>query len=262
MFASRWHSPPKPGSVLSCVDRHVQRRRAGRRRGCPARRPRARPTRTPSSSPAATRSSSVVLPAPGRAHQVDHRHAGAVEVVAVGARDRVVGVERVLDDPDLRPVHRAPRLHRADLEVPPDLRKLPGAPRPRSAATAARSARARACCMTSPPSTLSSDVRSDQRAATPRAATASSSAARTGAESSPTSSSSSPRHHASRLAADDERARRQPARARGRARAPSPGPCRARRARPASVVELGLDHVERSRRARRAAMASRSTTAS
>ena len=36
----------------------------------------------------------------GRAHEVDDRNARAVEVRAVGARDRVVGVERVLDDPD------------------------------------------------------------------------------------------------------------------------------------------------------------------
>ena len=35
MFASRWHSPPKPASVLSCVDGHVQRTRAGRRRSEP-----------------------------------------------------------------------------------------------------------------------------------------------------------------------------------------------------------------------------------
>ena len=42
-----------------------------------------------------------------RAHEVDDAHAGAVEVGAVGARDRVVGVERVLDDPDLRAVHRS-----------------------------------------------------------------------------------------------------------------------------------------------------------
>ena len=40
------------------------------------------------------------------AHHVDHRHAVAVEVVAVGPRDRVVGVERVLDDPDLHAMHR------------------------------------------------------------------------------------------------------------------------------------------------------------
>src|SRR4051812_18704571 len=56
------------------------------------------------------------------AHQVDHRHRFAVEVVAVGAGDRVVGVERVLDDSDLRPVH----LHPLYLEVALDLGPLPG----------------------------------------------------------------------------------------------------------------------------------------
>ncbi len=43
----------------------------------------------------------------GRTHEVDHAHVGAVEVVAVGPRDRVVGVERVLDDLHLHPMHAA-----------------------------------------------------------------------------------------------------------------------------------------------------------
>jgi hypothetical protein len=41
----------------------------------------------------------------GGAHDVHDRHARAVEVLAVGAGDRVVGVQRVLDDPDLDAVH-------------------------------------------------------------------------------------------------------------------------------------------------------------
>ena len=40
-----------------------------------------------------------------RAHDVEDRHAVAVEVVAVGPRDRVVGVERVLDDPHPHAMH-------------------------------------------------------------------------------------------------------------------------------------------------------------
>ena len=100
MFASRWHSPPKPAPVLSwvtgtCSEREpvgveraldvaLEHARRARRRG------RAAP------APAAT-----VLPAPGAPIRFDDAHAGAVEVVAVGPRDRVVGVERVLDDPDL-----------------------------------------------------------------------------------------------------------------------------------------------------------------
>ena len=56
-----------------------------------------------------------------RAHEVDDGHAGRVEVGAVRARDRVVGVEDALDDPDLRAVH----LHRPDRQVPPDLRQPP-----------------------------------------------------------------------------------------------------------------------------------------
>ena len=45
------------------------------------------------------------LPRPRRAHQVQDRDALAVEVGAVGRRDRVVGVEGVLDDPHLDAMH-------------------------------------------------------------------------------------------------------------------------------------------------------------
>ena len=45
------------------------------------------------------------LARPRRAHQVDDGDAVGVEVGAVGAGDRVVGVQRVLDDPDLHAVH-------------------------------------------------------------------------------------------------------------------------------------------------------------
>ena len=124
MLASRWHSPPKPLPVLSWTTGtcsvgepvgveaalHVALQHADAH---------AVGTGAPS-----TRSSSVVLPAPGRAHQVDDRHAGAVEVVAVGPRDRVVGVQRVLDDPDLHAMHAAPPRPRS---TPPPARR----PRPR-----------------------------------------------------------------------------------------------------------------------------------
>ena len=43
MFASRWHSPPKPGAGVQLRRPARAARRAGRRRACPARRPRARP---------------------------------------------------------------------------------------------------------------------------------------------------------------------------------------------------------------------------
>ena len=88
MFASRWHSPPKPESVLSWTTGTC-------RRGDPVGVHAAlhvaleHPDAEAVEVRAAPRSSSVVLPAPGRAHQVDHRDAGAVEVVAVGAGDRL-----------------------------------------------------------------------------------------------------------------------------------------------------------------------------
>ena len=88
---------------------HVQVRRGGRRRGTPRRRPPARRRAGRRGGPDApsTRSSSVVLPAPGALMTLSDRHAVAVEVRAVGARDRVVGVQRVLDDPDPHAVHPA-----------------------------------------------------------------------------------------------------------------------------------------------------------
>ena len=108
MFASRWHSPPKPLSVLSCVDRDVQvREPVGVQRALHVALEHA-DAHAVERRRAGMRSSSVVLPAPGRAHQVDDRDAVAVEVVAVGPRDRVVGVERVLDDPDLHAMHARP----------------------------------------------------------------------------------------------------------------------------------------------------------
>ena len=50
-------------------------------------------------------SSSVVLPAPGAAHQVDDRDPGAVEVGPVRRRDRPVGVEDVLEHLHVRAMH-------------------------------------------------------------------------------------------------------------------------------------------------------------
>ena len=108
MFASRWHSPPKPLPVLSCVTGTCRwaRRSASSE---PSTSPSSTPTRR---SPRCVATSQHALEqrrlaGAGRAHDVHDRHAVAVEVVAVGARDRVVGVERVLDDPDLHAVHAA-----------------------------------------------------------------------------------------------------------------------------------------------------------
>ena len=64
MFASRWHSPPKPGSVLSCVTGTCRTRQpVGVHAALHVALEHARRAR-PSSS-GSTRSSSVVLPAPG-----------------------------------------------------------------------------------------------------------------------------------------------------------------------------------------------------
>ena len=65
MFASRWHSPPKPPSVLSCTTGMCRwASRSASRLPCTS--PSSTPARTPSRPwwPSA-RSSSVVLPAPG-----------------------------------------------------------------------------------------------------------------------------------------------------------------------------------------------------
>ena len=64
MLASRWHSPPKPGSVLSWVTGTC---RADRRSASnePWTSPSSTPTRTAPRPSISTRSSSAVLPAPG-----------------------------------------------------------------------------------------------------------------------------------------------------------------------------------------------------
>src|SRR3712207_3656167 len=64
MFASRWHSPPKPGSVLTCTSGTWKRaRRSASRVVCTS------PSRTPRRSlprmRSSVRSRSAVLPAPG-----------------------------------------------------------------------------------------------------------------------------------------------------------------------------------------------------
>ena len=83
MLASRWHSPPKPGSVLSCVTGTCRlARRSASIEPCTS--PSSTPTRTPRSS-ATTRSSSVVLPAPGALMKLTTLTPCAVEVRAVGA---------------------------------------------------------------------------------------------------------------------------------------------------------------------------------
>ena len=106
MFASRWHSPPKPLPVLSCVTGMCR---------CASRSASSEPCTSPSSTPTRRSPRPVAqhaledrrLAGARRAHHVEHRHAVAVEVVAVGPRDRVVGVERVLDDPDPHAMHGA-----------------------------------------------------------------------------------------------------------------------------------------------------------
>ena len=96
MFASRWHSPPnRRRSELR--HRHVQR-------GQPVGVERAlhvalEHARADAAEVAQHALEQRRLARARRAHEVRDRHARAVEVVAVGARDRVVGVERVLDDP-------------------------------------------------------------------------------------------------------------------------------------------------------------------
>ena len=63
MFASRWHSPPKLGAVLSCVTGTCSAdRRSASIEPCTS--PSSTPTRTPGRS-AMVRSSSEVFPAPG-----------------------------------------------------------------------------------------------------------------------------------------------------------------------------------------------------
>ena len=105
MLASRWHSPPKPESVLICVTGTCSERDARRvvlalhvalehaDADAVAERALERPLEQ------------ARLAGARGAHEVDDGHAVAIEVVAVGARDRVVGVERVLDDANLHPVH-------------------------------------------------------------------------------------------------------------------------------------------------------------
>ena len=97
MFASRWHSPPKPVDGLQLRHGHVQR-------GEPVGVERALHVALEHAGADAAEVAQDPLQQrglarAGRAHQVRDGHARAVEVVAVGARDRVVGVERVLDDP-------------------------------------------------------------------------------------------------------------------------------------------------------------------
>ena len=79
--------------------------RAGRRRASPARRPPARRRAGRRCRRAGRARAASSCRRPGALMRLTHRHAVAVEVVAVGPRDRVVGVERVLDDPDLHAMH-------------------------------------------------------------------------------------------------------------------------------------------------------------
>ena len=116
MLASRWHSPPKPPSVLSWVTGTCSAAsRSASMQPCTS--PSSTPTRTPGQvghHPLEQRG----LARARRAHEVHDAHARAVEVGAVGLGDRVVGVERVLDDPHLCAMHvRLLDLDRLDLEL-------------------------------------------------------------------------------------------------------------------------------------------------
>ena len=107
MLASRWHSPPKPLSVLSCTTGmcRTDRRSASK---LPATSPSSTPTRRPSSaSPSSARSSSVVLPAPGALMRLTTVTCSRSKSLRLAPGDRVVGVEGVLDDPHLGAVHAA-----------------------------------------------------------------------------------------------------------------------------------------------------------
>ena len=114
MFASRWHSPPKPDSVLSWTTGTCS---------AAIRSASMLPCTSPSSTPARSRrgrASAALeqrrLARAGRAHQVDHRDPRAIEVVAVRVRDRRVGVERVLGDLHLGAMHVSSSLGLRDLD--------------------------------------------------------------------------------------------------------------------------------------------------
>ncbi len=83
MFASRWHSPPNPDSVLSWTTGTCS---AAIRSASmlPWTSPSSTPARTPSRPASAALEQRRLAGARG-AHQVDHRDARVVEVVAVGA---------------------------------------------------------------------------------------------------------------------------------------------------------------------------------
>ncbi len=171
MFASRWHSPPKPASVFSCVDRHVQRRQPVGVHASPPRRPRARRRARPRRS-ASTRSSSVVLPAPGAlmkfttrtpARSKSSRLARAIVLLASSASSTTLTLVRCIAAYIV-----------LDLQVPLDLGQL-------ATATAQRRARRARPSSTRPSSRLDlprGDHELLEQLATSRSAA--SSAARTG----------------------------------------------------------------------------------
>src|SRR4051794_19163793 len=121
MFASRWHSPPKPLPVLSCTTGTCsEATRSASRLPCTS--PSSTPARTPSRSPSAA-SSSDVLPAPGAlmrfttatpARSKSSRLARAIVLLASSASSTTLTFTRCT------------ALHRLDLEVAGDLGRLGG----------------------------------------------------------------------------------------------------------------------------------------
>ncbi len=104
MFASRWHSPPKLGVGVELRHRHVQRGEAIRVEAA------LHVTFEDADADLAEGAASALeqgrLAGSRRTHQIDDRHAGTIEVVAIRACDRVVGVEHAFHDAHLDLVHR------------------------------------------------------------------------------------------------------------------------------------------------------------
>ena len=244
MFASRWHSPPKPASGVELRHRDVQRARAGRRRGCPARRPRAR-RRARRRGRASDALEQRRLARARRAHQVHdaRRRRGRSRR---GWRARSCCWRRARPRRPCTFV-RCMRLHRPDLQVPLDLRQL--APTTADAADGDQQHgdRCRAMLMrlllSAARSAMQLVEHATRRGARPRRAR------RAPARlSSATSSSSSPRH-ARRAARSRRRACAAACRrARGRGASTFTGSMPCASSADLVVVELGLDHVQRAGR--------------
>src|SRR4051812_6007300 len=139
MLASRWHSPPKPGSVLSWVTGTC--RLASRSASIePCTSPSRTPTRTPSIPSANRASSSVVLPAPGELMRLitvtpwaskSARFARAIVLLASSASSTTLTFTRCM---------RPPVARRRSTPLPARCRTRPR-PRPRRSPGSGRRAR-------------------------------------------------------------------------------------------------------------------------